>query len=79
LIHASVKLAAIGKVSNLTRILFLRVRWQEGRGIRQLRNVDRNPPDGVSTLASARFLQKKVLEDELRMACRKRRTANPAI
>jgi hypothetical protein len=38
-----------------------------------------NPPNGPSTLALARFPQKKVLEDELAIACRERRTAISAI
>jgi hypothetical protein len=39
----------------------------------------RNLPDGASTLPSARFPQKKVLEDELAVACRKLRTAGLAM
>jgi hypothetical protein len=49
--------------------------WQ----LRRLRNADRNPPDGASTLASTRFLQKKVLEDELPIAGRELGTASSAI
>jgi hypothetical protein len=38
-----------------------------------------NPPYGESTLAAAWFSRKKVLEDELAIASRKRRTASFAM
>jgi hypothetical protein len=46
---------------------------------KRLKRVDSSNFDGTSTVASTRFLQKKVLEDELPIAGRELRTASSAI